>query len=395
MDVVIVAAKRSPVGSFTGALSSLSAVEIGTQVCRDLLTSCEIDATDVDELISGQVLTAGCGQNPARQTALNCGMRAESTALTINQLCGSGLKTVMLGAQAIASGEASIVIAGGQESMTNAPHSLPNSRSGKRMGDMSMSDTMLLDGLTDAFEGYHMGITAENLVSAFPQLDLGREAQDAMAAASHQKATQAQAAGWFDEEITPITITPRRGDPITITKDEGIKPETSTTSLAKLRPAFVRDGGSVTAGNASSINDGAAYVLLMSSEEAARRELTVLATIRSYATAGVEPSIMGSGPIPATKKALSKAGLDINDIDLVEANEAFGVQALCVQGALGIASDKLNIGGGAIALGHPIGASGCRVLVTLLHHMQRTNAELGLATLCVGGGQGVSMIVER
>ncbi len=395
MEIVIVSAKRSPIGSFGGALATLTGVELGTQVVKSLFEECKIDPQLVDEVILGQVLTSGCGQNPARQTAINAGISVQSSALTINAVCGSGLKAIILGAQSILNGDADIIVAGGQESMSNAAHSLPNGRTGQKMGDMRLIDTMISDGLWDAFNDYHMGITAENLIEHFDCYQLDRSAQDSFAMQSHHKAANAQINQWFKSEITPIDVPKRRGETVVFSEDEGIKTTTNIETLAKLRPAFKRDGGTVTAGNASSLNDGAAAVLIMSKDKAIELQLEPLATIKSFASAGVDPSIMGAGPIPATKKALKKAGMSINEIDLIEANEAFAVQALSVQQALNISTEKLNIAGGAIALGHPIGASGCRVLVTLIHQMIRTNAKTGLATLCIGGGQGVAMIIER
>ena len=394
MSAVIVAAKRSAVGSFGGSLSQLSASEIGTQLLSQILADIAVDPTQIDEVILGQVLTAGCGQNPARQTAINAGIPATTPAMTINILCGSGLKTVAMAAQAIENGDADIIVAGGQESMSQAPHLLPKSRDGQRLGDWKLVDSMLNDGLLDAFHDYHMGITAENLRDAFPTQDLARNAQDEYAAKSQQKAAAAINAGWFDEEILPISIPQRRADPIEFKQDEGVRNGTSADSLAKLRPAFKQDG-TVTAGNASTLNDGASMVIVMSEEKAKSLDLPILARIRSHATRGVDPSIMGSGPIPATKAALSKAGWTVDDLDLIEANEAFAVQAMCVANDLAFPEEKLNIGGGAIAIGHPIGASGCRILVSLLHHMARNDSKKGLATLCVGGGMGVALTVER
>jgi acetyl-CoA C-acetyltransferase len=394
MSAVIVAAKRTAVGSFNGSLSSLSASEIGTQLLSQLLNTTSLKPEQIDEVILGQVLTAGCGQNPARQTSINAGIPAATPAMTINILCGSGLKAVALAAQAIENGDADIIVAGGQESMSQAAHVLPNSRNGQRLGNWSLVDTMLSDGLTDAFNDYHMGITAENLRDAFPSQSLERDAQDAYAAKSQQKAAHAIDAGWFNDEILPISIAQRKADPIEFNIDEGVRAGTTAEGLAKLRPAFKKDG-TVTAGNASTINDGAAMVIVMSEVKAQELGLEILAHIRSHATKGVDPSIMGSGPIPATEAALSKAGWRVDDLDLIEANEAFAVQAMCVSNALNFPEDKLNIGGGAIAIGHPIGASGCRILVTLLHHMARNDAKKGLATLCVGGGMGVALTLER
>ena len=394
MSAVIVAAKRTAVGSFNGSLSSLSASEIGTQLLSQLLKTTSLKPEQIDEVILGQVLTAGCGQNPARQTSINAGIPAATPAMTINILCGSGLKAVAMAAQAIENGDADVIVAGGQESMSQAAHVLPNSRNGQRLGNWSLVDTMLSDGLTDAFNDYHMGITAENLRDAFPSQSLERDAQDAYAAQSQQKASHAIEAGWFNDEILPISIPQRKADPIEFNIHEGVRAGTTAEDLAKLRPAFKKDG-TVTAGNASTINDGAAMVVVMSEAKAKELGLEVLAHIRSHSTKGVDPSIMGSGPIPATEAALSKAGWSVDDLDLIEANEAFAVQAMCVSNALNFPEDKLNIGGGAIAIGHPIGASGCRILVTLLHHMARNDAKKGLATICVGGGMGVALTIER
>jgi len=390
-DVVIVAAGRSAIGSFQGCLSSLSAIELGTQVIKGVVERSGIDAKLVDEVIFGQVLTAGEGQNPARQSAIHAGLSQHTPALTINKVCGSALKAVHLAAQAIQSGDADIIIAGGQESMSNSAHVMPNSRTGQRMGPITMVDTMIKDGLWDAFNDYHMGITAENLAEKF---DISREAQDAFAAASQQKAVAAQEAGKFDDEIIPITVPQRKGDDLIINKDEGPRAGTTAEKLAGMRPAFKKDG-TVTAANASSLNDGAAAVMLASKEKAQELGLTVLATIKGYANAGVDPSIMGIGPVSATKRCLEKAGWQLSDVDLIEANEAFAVQSLSVGKELGWDSEKVNVNGGAIALGHPIGASGCRVLVTLLHEMQKRDVKKGLATLCIGGGMGVSIAIER
>lgn len=388
-DVVIVDAIRTPIGNFLGGLSSLSAVQLGTEVIKSIMERNKIDANDVSEVIMGQVLCAGQGQNTARQSALNAGLAETVTAYTINQVCGSGLRTVALGYQAIKAGDASIVIAGGQESMSQSAHAT-QLRNGTKMGPNTMVDTMIVDGLWDAFNDYHMGITAENIAEKFK---LDRTTQDAFAANSQTKAGAAMAAGKFNDEIIPITIKHRKGD-IVVDADEFPRPETSAESLAKLRPAFNKEG-SVTAGNASGINDGAAVTLLMTRAEAEKRGLEPLATITSWATQGVDPSIMGTGPIPASKAALEKAGWNKDDLDLVEANEAFAAQALCVNQEMGWDTDKVNVNGGAIALGHPIGASGTRVLTTLLHEMKRRDAKKGLATLCIGGGMGIAMCVER
>ncbi|MEC8104359.1 MAG: acetyl-CoA C-acetyltransferase [Pseudomonadota bacterium] len=390
-DVVIVAATRTAIGSFGGTLASLSAVELGATVIQALITKTGIPADSVDEVLMGQVLCAGAGQNPARQASIKAGLPASVPAMTINKVCGSGLKAVHLAAQAIACGDADVIIAGGQESMSNAPHAMPNSRNGQRMGPITMVDTMIVDGLWDAFNDYHMGITAENIACDY---NISREEQDAFAAASQQKALAAIEAGKFNDEITPVTIPQRKGEPITFQVDENPRTGITEEKLAGMRPAFSKEG-SVTAGNASSLNDGAAAVMLMSKNKASELGLPVLATIKGYANAGVEPRIMGTGPIPATKECLAKAGWSVKDLDLVEANEAFAVQALSVNKGLEWDADKINVNGGAIALGHPIGASGCRILVTLLHEMARRDAKKGLATLCIGGGMGVSLAIER
>lgn len=387
--VVIVAAKRTAIGSFLGGLSTLSAVDLGKIVVDTALAEAKVSPHEVDELIFGQVLTAGCGQNPARQTAVAAGIPVEKTAMTINQVCGSGLRSVALGLQSINNGDANIVVAGGQESMSQSPHAA-NLRNGTKMGDMSFVDTMIKDGLWDIFNGYHMGITAENIAEKF---SLTREDQDGLAATSQQRAEAAIKDGKFKDEIVPVVIKNKKGD-ITVDTDEFPRAGTTVETLAKLRPAFKPDG-TVTAGNASGINDGAAAVVLMRESEAKKRGLTPLATIKSWATAGVDPAIMGTGPIPASKKALEKAGWTVADLDLVESNEAFAAQACSVTKMLGFDTDKVNVNGGAIALGHPIGASGTRILVTLLHEMKRRDAKKGLATLCIGGGMGIAMCVER
>ncbi len=391
MKAVIVAAGRSAIGAYQGALSPLSAVDIGTQVLQGLLDKQPSLADHIDEVILGQVLTAGCGQNPARQTTLNAGLGNHVSAMTINMVCGSGLKAVQLAAQAVLNGDAKVVVAGGQESMSQAPHVLPQSRTGKKMGHWSMLDTMITDGLWDAFHDYHMGQTAENIAD---QWQISRAQQDDFAATSQQKAAKAQEAGRFQDEIIPITIPQRKSSPIVVAEDEQIRPYTTAESLAKLRPAFTKEG-SVTAGNASTLNDGAAMVVVTTDEEAKRLGLPVLATIESSATSGVDPKIMGTGPITATQKAMQKAQWQVADLDLVEANEAFAVQALCVGQELGLNPERVNVNGGAIALGHPIGASGCRVLVSLIHEMQKQKAEKGLATLCIGGGMGVAMLISQ
>lgn len=391
MKAVIVAAGRSAVGAFNGALSSLTAVEIGTQVLSGLLNKHPSLSSHIDEVILGQVLTAGSGQNPARQTALKAGLNEHVSAMTVNMVCGSGLKAVQLAAQAILNGDAKMVVAGGQESMSQAPHVIPQSRAGKKMGHWTMLDTMIVDGLWDAFHDYHMGQTAENI--AF-QWHITREQQDVYALQSQQKAVQAQQAGRFQTEILPISVPRRYAEPLIFQEDEQIRPDTNPDSLAKLRPAFSKEG-TVTAGNASTLNDGAAMVIVTSEDEAKRLNLPVLATIEASATSGVDPTIMGIGPIAATQKALEKVDWKIDELDLIEANEAFAVQALCVAQELGLNPDKVNVNGGAIALGHPIGASGCRVLVTLIHEMQRQQLNKGLATLCIGGGMGISMLISQ
>ena len=391
MKAVIVAAARTPIGAFNGALSSLSAVQIGTQLLSGMLAKQPILKEHIEEVILGQVLAAGCGQNPARQTAIHAGLPKHVSAMTINKVCGSGLKAVQLAAQAVLNGDANMVVAGGQESMSQAAHVLPNSRSGKKMGNWELLDSMVTDGLWDAFNDYHMGQTAENIANRW---NFSRQEQDAFAASSQQKAAQAQAAGRFIEEIHPISIPQRKGDPIIVDADEQIRPDTTAESLTKLRPAFAKEG-TVTAGNASTLNDGAAMVIVTSDVEAKRLGLPVIAVIEAASGAGVDPEIMGTGPIAATQKVLNKANWQVSDLDLVEANEAFAVQALCVNKELGLDAGKVNVNGGAVALGHPIGASGCRILVTLLHEMQRQDLKKGLATLCIGGGMGVAMLVSR
>ncbi|MGH1448614.1 MAG: acetyl-CoA C-acetyltransferase [Pseudomonadaceae bacterium] len=390
-DVVIVAATRTAIGSFGGQFASIPAHELGATVIRALLEKSAIDPAIVDEVILGQVLTAGCGQNPARQAAIHGGLPFSVPALNLNKVCGSGLKALHLGAQAIRCGDADVIIAGGQESMSLSPHLMPSSRTGLRMGHGKLIDSMIHDGLWDAFNDYHMGTTAENLVNKY---QISREEQDAFAAASQQKAVAAQEAGHFDTEITPVKVPQRKGDPLEINRDENPRAGTTAESLARLRPAFQKDG-SVTAGNASGLNDGAAAVLLMSAAKAQELGLPVLARIAAYANAGVDPAIMGIGPVSATQRCLQKAGWQIADLDLIEANEAFAAQALAVGRELKWDAEKVNVKGGAIALGHPIGASGCRVLVTLLHEMMRRDAKKGLATLCIGGGQGVALALQR
>ena len=388
-EIVIVSAARTPVGSFNGALSSVPAHELGAIAIKAALERAKVEGAEVDEVILGQILAAGHGQNPARQAAMKAGIPQEATAWGLNQLCGSGLRAVAIGMQQIANGDAKIIVAGGQESMSQAHHSA-HLRNGTKMGDMKFLDTMLRDGLMDAFHGYHMGNTAENVATKW---QISRDEQDQFAVASQNKAEAAQKAGRFAAEITSVTIQSKKGDTI-VDQDEYIRPGTTLDSLAKLKPAFSKEG-TVTAGNASGINDGAAALVLMSAAEAHRRGLTPLARISSWATAGVDPAIMGSGPIPATRKALEKAGWAAKDLDLVEANEAFAAQAIAVNRDLGWDTSKVNVNGGAIAIGHPIGASGARVLVTLLHEMQKRDAKKGLATLCIGGGMGIALTVER
>ncbi len=390
-EVVIVAATRTAIGSFQGALANVSAVDLGAAVIRQLLEQTGLDPALVDEVIFGQVLTAGAGQNPARQTAIKAGLPHAVPALTLNKVCGSGLKALHLGAQAIRCGDAEVIIAGGQENMSLSNYVMPGARTGLRMGHAKVIDTMISDGLWDAFNDYHMGITAENLVDKY---SISREAQDAFAAASQQKAVAAIEAGRFVAEITPILIPSRKGEPVAFATDEQPRAGTSAESLGKLKPAFKKDG-SVTAGNASSLNDGAAAVLLMSAAKAKALGLPVLARIAAYANAGVDPAIMGIGPVSATQRCLAKAGWSIEQLDLIEANEAFAAQALAVGQELQWDASKVNVNGGAIALGHPIGASGCRVLVSLLHEMLKRDAKKGLATLCIGGGQGVALALER
>jgi acetyl-CoA C-acetyltransferase len=388
-SVVIVAGARTPVGSFNGSLSSVPASHLGTVALKAAMERARIEPREVDEVILGQILTAGQGQNPARQASINAGIPVETPAWGVNQLCGSGLRAVALGYQQITSGDAQIVAAGGQESMSMAPH-CQHLRNGVKMGDFQLIDTMIKDGLWDAFHGYHMGNTAENVAR---QYQITREAQDEFATASQNKAEAAQRAGRFREEIVPVTIAMRKGDAV-VDQDEYIRAGTTIEQVAKLKPVFVKEG-TVTAGNASGINDGAAAVILMSAQEAEKRGLEPLARIVSWAHAGVDPSIMGTGPIPASRTALKKAQWKIEDLDLVEANEAFAAQACAVNKDLGWPADRVNVNGGAIAIGHPIGASGARVLITLLHEMRRRDAKKGLATLCIGGGMGIAMCVAR
>jgi len=388
-NVVIASAARTPVGSFNGSLSTLPAHELGKTAIKAAMERAGIEGGDVNEVIMGQILTAGAGQNPARQASIAAGIPVDAPAWGMNQLCGSGLRAVALGAQQIETGAAGIVVAGGQESMSQAPH-CQNLRSGQKMGDLQLIDTMIKDGLWDAFNGYHMGTTAENVAR---QYQITREEQDAFAVASQNKAEAAQKAGKFKDEICPVTVPNRKGD-ITVSDDEYIRAGATLEGMQKLRPAFAKDG-SVTAGNASGINDGAAVAVLMSAAEAEKRGVSPLARIVSWASAGVDPSIMGTGPIPASKMALERAGWSVEDLDLIEANEAFAAQACAVNKGLGWDADKVNVNGGAIAIGHPIGASGARVLNTLLFEMQKRDAKKGLATLCIGGGMGVAMCVER
>jgi acetyl-CoA C-acetyltransferase len=388
-EIVIAGAARTPVGAFNGAFASVPAHTLGVVAIQAALARAKTEAGEVDEVVLGQVLTGGAGQNPARQASVAAGIPVERTAYGINQLCGSGLRAVALASQSIRLGDASIVVAGGQESMTQAPH-VAHLRAGTKMGDTKLVDSMIKDGLWDAFNGYHMGNTAENVAQRW---QLTREEQDRFALASQMKAKAAMEAGRFKDEIAPVTVAGRKGD-VVIDTDEYPRPDTTLEVLAKLRPAFSKDG-TVTAGNASGINDGAAAVVLMTDAEAARRGVTPLARIVSWATAGVDPAVMGTGPIPSSRAALAKAGWSVDDLDLIEANEAFAAQACAVNRDLGWDPARVNVNGGAIALGHPIGASGARVLVTLLHEMVRRDARRGLATLCIGGGMGVAMCVER
>ncbi len=390
-DIVIVAAARTAVGKFGGTLSKTPAPELGATVIKALLERAKLSGEQVGEVILGQVLQAGAGQNPARQAVIKSGLPQGVPALTINAVCGSGLKAVMLAAQAIRDGDSEIVIAGGQESMSLAPHVLMGSREGQRMGDWKMIDSMIVDGLWDVYNQYHMGITAENVAR---QYGVTREQQDALALASQQKAAAAQEAGRFKDEIVPVVIPQKKGDPVVFASDEFINKKTSAEALSGLRPAFDK-AGSVTAGNASGLNDGAAAVVVMSAKKADQLGLKPLARIASYATSALDPKIMGMGPVPASRKALERAGWKPADLDLLEINEAFAAQACAVNNEMGWDTSKVNVNGGAIAIGHPIGASGCRILVTLLHEMQRRNARKGIASLCIGGGMGVALTVER
>jgi acetyl-CoA C-acetyltransferase len=390
-EIVIVAAARTAVGKFGGTLAKTPAPELGAAVIAELLKRAKLEGDQIGEVILGQVLTAGSGQNPARQAVIKAGLPKAVPGLTINKVCGSGLKAVMLGAQAIRDGDSEIVIAGGQENMSLAPHVLHGSRDGQRMGDWKMVDSMIVDGLWDVYNQYHMGITAENVAK---QYSVGREMQDALALASQQKAAAAQDAGRFKDEIVPFSIAQKKGDPLVFAADEYINRKTNADALAGLRPAFDK-AGSVTAGNASGLNNGAAGVVLMTAQRAAALGLTPLARIASYASAGLDPATMGMGPVPASRKALERAGWKPSDLDLLEINEAFAAQACAVHQEMGWDTSKVNVNGGAIAIGHPIGASGCRILVTLLHEMQRRDAKKGIASLCIGGGMGVALTVER
>jgi acetyl-CoA C-acetyltransferase len=390
-DIVIVSAARTAVGKFGGSLAGIAATELGAIVIREVLARANLGNDQIGEVIMGQVLAAGAGQNPARQALIKSGVAKETPALTINAVCGSGLKAVMLAAQAIATGDSEIVVAGGQENMSLAPHVLPNSRNGQRMGDWKLVDTMIVDGLWDVYNQYHMGITAENVAKKY---EISRDAQDELALGSQTKAAAAQDAGRFKDEIVGVHIPQKKGEPVVFDKDEFINRKTSAEGLAGLRPAFDKAGG-VTAGNASGLNDGAAAVVVMTAKKAAALGLTPLGRIASYATAGLDPSIMGMGPVPASTKALQRAGWKAADLDLLEINEAFAAQACAVHREMGWDTSKVNVNGGAIAIGHPIGASGCRILVTLLHEMQRRGAKKGIASLCIGGGMGVALTIER
>ena len=390
-DIVIVAAARTAVGKFGGSLAKIPAPELGAAVLKELLVRSKLSPEQINEVIMGQVLAAGSGQNPARQSVIKGGLSQTTPGLTINAVCGSGLKAVMLAAQAVAYGDSEIVIAGGQENMSAAPHVLLGSRDGQRMGDWKMTDTMITDGLWDVYNQYHMGITAENVAKKH---GITREMQDAFALASQQKAVAAQEAGRFKDEIVPFTIPQKKGDPIVFANDEFINKKTTAEALAGLRPAFDKAGG-VTAGNASGINDGAAGVVVMTAKKAAALGLTPLGRIASFATVGLDPAIMGMGPSPASRKALERAGWKASDLDLLEINEAFAAQACAVNADMGWDTSKINVNGGAIAIGHPIGASGCRILVTLLHEMGKRNAKKGIASLCIGGGMGVALTIER
>ena len=390
-DIVIVAAARTAVGKFGGALAKVAAPELGAAVIVELLKRAKLSGDQINEVILGQVLTAGSGQNAARQAVIKSGLPQSVPAMTINAVCGSGLKSVMLAAQAIRDGDSEIIIAGGQESMSMSPHVLPNSRDGQRMGDWKLVDSMIVDGLWDVYNQYHMGITAENVAKKY---SVSREAQDALALASQQKAAAAQDAGKFKDEIVPFSIAQKKGDPVVFSADEFINRKTNADALGGLRPAFDK-AGVVTAGNASGLNDGAAGVVVMTAKKAEQLGPTPLARIKSYATVALDPSLMGMGPVPASQKALQRAGWKASDVNLFELNEAFAAQACAVNKELGIDPAKVNVNGGAIAIGHPIGASGARILVTLLHEMGRREAKKGVAALCIGGGMGVSLAVER
>ena len=390
-DIVIVSATHTAVGKFGGTLAKVPATELGAIVIREAIARANLDAAQIGEVIMGQVLAAGAGQNPARQSLMKAGVPKETPGLTINAVCGSGLKAVMLGAQAVAWGDSEIVVAGGQENMSASPHVLLNSREGQRMGDWKLIDSMITDGLWDVYNQYHMGTTAENVAKAH---GISREMQDALALASQQKAAAAQDAGRFKDEIVGVTIPQKKGDPLVFSADEFINKKTNAEALSGLRPAFDKTG-SVTAGNASGLNDGAAAVVVMSAKKAAALGLTPLARIAAFGTSGLDPATMGMGPVPASRKALERAGWRVGDVDLFELNEAFAAQACAVNQALEVDPAKVNVNGGAIAIGHPIGASGCRILVTLLHEMQRRDAKRGLAALCIGGGMGVSLAIER
>ena len=390
-DIVIVSAARTAVGKFGGTLAKTPATELGAAIIAEVLKRSGLAADQVGEVIMGQVLAAGAGQNPARQAVIKSGLNQGTPGLTINAVCGSGLKAVMLAAQAVAYGDSDIIIAGGQENMSAAPHVLLGSRDGQRMGDWKMTDSMIVDGLWDVYNQYHMGITAENVAKKY---GITREMQDALALASQQKAAAAQEAGRFKDEIMPFSIAQKKGDPIVFSADEYVNKKTNAEALAGLRPAFDKAGG-VTAGNASGINDGAAAVMVMTAKKAAALGLTPLGRIASFATSGLDPAFMGMGPVPASTKALARAGWKAADLDLLEINEAFAAQACAVNKEMGWDTSKVNVNGGAIAIGHPIGASGCRILVTLLHEMQRRNAKKGIASLCIGGGMGVALTIER
>ncbi|PMS16387.1 acetyl-CoA C-acyltransferase [Trinickia dabaoshanensis] len=390
-DVVIVSAARTAVGKFGGSLAKIPAPELGATVVRAVLERAGVKPEQVSEVILGQVLTGGSGQNPARQSLIKAGLPAAVPGMTINKVCGSGLKAVMLAANAVIAGDADIVVAGGQENMSAAPHVLPGSRDGFRMGDAKLVDTMIVDGLWDVYNQYHMGITAENVAKEY---GITREEQDKFAALSQNKAEAAQKAGRFDDEIVPVQIQQRKGDPISFVTDEFVRHGVTADALSSLKPAFSKEG-TVTAANASGINDGAAAVLVMSAKKAEALGLTPLARIKAYANAGVDPKVMGMGPVPASRRCLERAGWSVGDLDLMEINEAFAAQALAVHKQMGWDTSKINVNGGAIAIGHPIGASGCRILVTLLHEMQKRDAKRGLASLCIGGGMGVALAVER